>query len=91
MSNKPHKHAELIKQWADGAEIEREAGYKWIVTPYPSWYDHLIYRVKPQPLEYWVNVYPDGAVGTFHTTLSTAEAVNGGVGKVVHMREVCDE
>ena len=31
--NKPHKHAEIIKQWADGAEIE------WYSYFSEEWYD----------------------------------------------------
>lgn len=48
--NKPHKHAALIKAWADGAEIE----YKSDVTGqwFPcgdtfEWYVGMDYRVKP--------------------------------------------
>jgi len=47
---KPHKHAELIKAWADGAEIEQKTPHgvwenfdnEWTET----WYE---YRIKPQP------------------------------------------
>jgi hypothetical protein len=47
---KPHKHAELIKAWADGAEIEQKTPHgvwenfdnEWTET----WYE---YRIKPEP------------------------------------------
>ncbi len=45
----PHKHAELIKAWADGATIQikhHESG-GWIDTDSPQWGD-LLYRVKPE-------------------------------------------
>ena len=48
---KPHKHAELIKAWADGAEIEYydECVKKWLhICSTPFWSDDLKYRVKPQ-------------------------------------------
>lgn len=49
---KPHKHAELIKAWADGAEIEwRPLGSigNWMPVPNPgTWGDHIEYRVKPE-------------------------------------------
>ncbi len=48
----PHKHAELIKAWADGAEIEYFNGYqweKWSVNASPSWYENNEYRIKPEP------------------------------------------
>lgn len=46
-----HKHAELIKVWADGAEIEvynQESGI-WRDCPTPSWLDFSEYRIKPEP------------------------------------------
>jgi hypothetical protein len=51
MSNKkvPHVHAEAIKAWADGAEIEflLISTSKWATTIYPSWSEEYKYRVKP--------------------------------------------
>jgi hypothetical protein len=47
---KPHKHAELIKAWADGAEIEACVGPdEWWVEEYPDWHPLVAYRIKPQP------------------------------------------
>ena len=53
---KPHKHAELIKAWADGATIERKWGNYvennepcWFVDDDPSWMIHVEYRIKPEP------------------------------------------
>lgn len=42
-----HKHAECIKAWADGAQIERLGidGY-WADDPIPYWYVERQYRVK---------------------------------------------
>lgn len=61
--NKPHKHADLIKAWADGAEIEAFTDESiWVSIRNPSWYDHIKYRIKPEPKEprrIWVNFYPD--------------------------------
>jgi hypothetical protein len=47
---KPHKHAELIKAWADGAEIEyRMIGTeKWVQLDIPSWFADEEYRIKPE-------------------------------------------
>ena len=47
-----HKHAELIKAWADGAEIQvRYEKHDWedLATGYPGWYPHVEYRIKPEP------------------------------------------
>jgi hypothetical protein len=59
--NPPHKHAELIKAWADGAEIEYNGVYdeewqrlydgKWQKVSDPSWPEHYEYRIKPEKSE----------------------------------------
>jgi len=47
--NTPRKHAELIKAWADGAEIERlDATGEWVDAETPSWNCFLEYRIKPE-------------------------------------------
>lgn len=47
---KPHKHAELIKLWADGAEIEGRdyPDAPWVPCHEPTWNVGICeYRVKP--------------------------------------------
>lgn len=51
-----HKHAEVIKAWADGAEIQYRFPPQqvWIDRPRPEvdewpWYYVYEYRVKPKP------------------------------------------
>ena len=54
---KPHKHAELIKAWADGAEIEVldvldqwiNVNDKWAHYQNAFWYENMEYRIKPEP------------------------------------------
>ena len=47
---KPHKHAELIKAWADGAVIERLWSDKhWLIDNQPMWEEWEEYRIKPEP------------------------------------------
>jgi hypothetical protein len=53
---KPHKHADLIKAWADGAEIEgrylnRDGWGDWhILEGGFIWYhSNVEYRIKPEP------------------------------------------
>lgn len=52
MANKPHVHAELIKAWADGAEIEYfdTSRQQWRPTTSgsPVWSDIMSYRIKPE-------------------------------------------
>jgi hypothetical protein len=44
---KPHKHAELIKAWADGAEIEIWSCNGWWLETEPTWNPKDKYRIKP--------------------------------------------
>ena len=49
-----HIHAEVIKAWAEGAEIEfrgtgRHGRTDWITAFNPRWADDFEYRVKPVP------------------------------------------
>ena len=53
--NPPHKHADLIKAWADGAVIECRFGKyaspkpminDWKVVPQPNWASDREYRIK---------------------------------------------
>jgi hypothetical protein len=57
----PHKHAELIKLWADGAIIEyySESCSRWIEVAVnsPTWSSNLEYRVKPEIAHKVGNVY----------------------------------
>ena len=48
---KPHKHAELIKAWADGAEIQywHPIWQKWVMTDdsWMLWADTNMFRINP--------------------------------------------
>jgi hypothetical protein len=48
-----HKHAELIKAWADGAEIQVKAfshsDWEDVDMNGEEWYEHYTYRIKPMP------------------------------------------
>lgn len=60
-----HKHAELIKAWADGTTIESKRkdsdDTMWMIDPNPSWgYDWLEFRIKPkekQKVKMWQWVF----------------------------------
>ena len=56
---KPHKHAELIKKWADGAVIQyRVSGlFVWTDTTEPKWRTDNEYRVKPETKKYRVALF----------------------------------
>jgi hypothetical protein len=52
--NKPRKHAELIKAWADGAEIEwfDTSDHHWKPSEMPCFADANQYRVKPPEFQH---------------------------------------
>lgn len=64
---KPHKHAELIKAWADGAEIQCKCwtGNEWrTIQDTPQWHENRDYRIKPEPkpdVVFYVNANLDRA------------------------------
>jgi hypothetical protein len=50
MARTPHKHAAIIKAWADGAQIESKyTNGEWYNVYVPAWLDDREYRVKPVP------------------------------------------
>lgn len=53
----PHKHAELIKKWADGAIIQYKGGTSEVWTDcgdnHPYWSRDVNYRVKPNLVKKW--------------------------------------
>lgn len=53
---KPHKHAALIKAWADGAEIQvrtsRSKNPEWLDVETPRWEQQMEYRIKPEPTDF---------------------------------------
>lgn len=58
--NTPHKHAEVIKKWADGAKIQYKptGTFEWDDIDKPSWFENVQYRVKPNKVKGWINIYP---------------------------------
>ena len=71
----PHKHAALIKLWADGAEIEYlDCGVDWepVGRVGPIWDAAIEYRVKPTPKPNtvtWHNVHSEnGRISSSHST-----------------------
>jgi hypothetical protein len=50
----PHKHAELIKAWADGHKIQHwvDELSAWRNERSPAWSPYEVYRLKPEAYEY---------------------------------------
>lgn len=63
-TNKPHKHAAVIKAWADGAIVEFRANSNEDWQPVsdrqdinPQWYPDYEYRVKPKIVRKYLYAY----------------------------------
>lgn len=56
----PHKHAEVIKAWADGRDVEIRTGpqYPWRVAYHPTWNPEYEYRVAAA----WYEEIPEQGV-----------------------------
>ena len=63
----PHKHADVIKAWADGAEVQYQSQIDaaWYSTKAPSFEESYEWRIKPEPK-------PDGKV-EFSVQLNTGD------------------
>lgn len=61
----PHKHAAVIKAWADGAEIQCKAPHhvRWQDCSFPAWNADTKYRVKPETKKYRVVLWKNGTIG----------------------------
>lgn len=68
----PHKHAELIKAWADGATIQWRNTYNpdWADITYPSWNTEnwVEYRIKPKTIKYRLYLNRYGRVTAWGNT-----------------------
>lgn len=74
----PHKHAELIKAWADGAEIQSQyTNGVWYTVAEPDWNGGWSFRTKPEPkpdVVKYCNIYPTN-VGGFQASVRTVKRV----------------
>lgn len=76
--NKPHKHAEIIKAWADGAEIEFSYGNeKWHQIDKPTWDPFIKYRVKPENSVLYYNMYSK-SIGNYYESIERARNASDG-------------
>ena len=84
--------ADILSEYAAGGELQEEQQpQRWetlrlgLIITNSDW----SYRIKPKPLECWVNVYPN-TVQTQHESESEARdcACSDALRVAVHMREV---
>lgn len=76
-------------------KISKDVGGTPTLLEYDRWIWHpenWAYRVRPNRLEFLVNVQPDNTVSVFHTKESAKKFDNGNLSRVaVHMREVTND
>ena len=79
---KPHKWANEIKAWADGAVIEFRSieltNGEWLLLHRPNWYEDVEYRVQPLNKKYRVFLSKTGYTSTIdswdeHSTVENVE------------------
>jgi len=70
--NKPHKHAAIIKAWADGEQIQVLINGEWkdITTRQPTW-DANYYRIKPKTIKYSLYLNTKGEIAVINKQNST--------------------
>jgi hypothetical protein len=86
------KHWEIVKAYKEGKQIQyySHTKNKWVDESNPEFFENLDYRVKPEPLELWVNVYANNVV--LHRTEEVARiSACNPVRTAVHMREVAED
>lgn len=94
----PHKHAELIKAWADGAEIEETfAGQDSVAsgwTPFEGDWGkaYTVFRVRPEPEPDVVLYFRHCVQWWGHETVedgdNTKATFNGETGKLIKLEVV---
>ena len=59
----------------DGKEIEcvNRPSYEWFAITDPDWQWRVCdYRIKQEPMEFWVNICPNGNILSAHETEATS-------------------
>lgn len=85
---------DVLKAYAEGQHIQYRHGGDpdsvWRDAQAPAFNTPLVdYRIKPRPIEGWVNVYEDGSMGVLHGTKTrAAEAGSTSPRRIIFVREV---
>ncbi len=83
---------EVIQAHRDGKKIQAKSiliDWHDTVLNQPSWnFDVYDYRIKPEPREWWVNVYPDGDSYWYETKEAADKQTSKYRLECRHVREV---
>ena len=82
---------EVMQAALDGKEIETKVYGGWDDQPSPefNWID-FDYRIKPEPIEFWVNIYRDCRCGDYKTKADALEKASPDVQNTIKVREVTE-
>lgn len=66
----------VIQAWAEGKGVQHRCHVDpfWHNAENPTWNEDFDYRIKPEPREWWVNVYPGNSAGNLHDTKGSADS-----------------
>ena len=81
----------VIQAHRDGKAIQyRHKCSEWSPAPQPNWnFSAYDYRIKPEPLECWVNVYPQGVPSIWGSEQDAKRTAGSNAARIaVHMKEV---
>lgn len=80
----------IIQAFAEGKTIQSNLDGVWKDNTEPDWTARGdSYRVKPETVELWVNVYPSGD-SFVHPTEERARRECSGEGRTIRVREVIE-
>lgn len=97
---KPHRHAELIKKWADGSQIEEKSAIEAPHLPPSSWKEFsgnwnnptLVFRIKPEPPKYPQTKMTQIELLAYHRNVSVTEmftaVANAAIARAIDDRQV---
>jgi len=76
----------------DGKEIEiLSCSDNWVQSNAQTWdWCNNDYRIKQEPVEFWVNVHDSGYLEVLPNTLATIKAANVHIIKTIKVREVIE-
>ena len=95
MSDTAYK-IKVMQAFEDGKKIQSSYGGKWEDNCDPRWdWPKVEYRIKPEPLELWVNFFPNNLPLTegslyVHVDEEEAEKDRDEKAKKYHFRQVLD-
>jgi len=82
----------IITAFAEGKDVQYRTHRNdvWSPATSPNFAEHLEWRVKPEPREFWVNVYSTGDYCAHDSAESATKARTTG-GETIRVREVIDQ